>query len=237
MAHHINDRVKESTSTTGTGSFTLTGAPTGFVTFASSLTANGDTTWYCATQGADWEVGLGTRTSATVLARTTILASSNSGAAVSFSSAPTVFSTFPAKRIYGPAFSVYQSTGQSLSATTFTKLSMPNKEFDTDAAFDSTTNNRFQPTVPGYYQLSGAVGFPAPGVTTNYTLSIYKNGAEIRRALQGTSQIYAISVSALVYMNGSTDYAELFAYVNAAATTDGKSYNCNFQGTYIRPPA
>ena len=96
MAFKIADRVRESSSTTGTGAFTLTGAVTGFDTFASILNINGDTTWYCAQYGAEWEVGLGTRTSATVLARTTVLASSNADALVNFTAPPFVFITMPA---------------------------------------------------------------------------------------------------------------------------------------------
>lgn len=88
MGHIIADRVKDTTTTTGTGNVTLAGsAPNGFRTFASVL-ANNDTTYYCIAgqSGTEWEVGVGTYVSATpALARTTILASSNAGAAVSFS--------------------------------------------------------------------------------------------------------------------------------------------------------
>jgi len=83
----IFDRVRETTITAGTGALTLAGAATGFRTFTSVL-ANGDTCYYCAAhQSADeWEVGIGTfTTSGTTLARTTVLASSNAGAAVNFS--------------------------------------------------------------------------------------------------------------------------------------------------------
>lgn len=98
MAHKLGDRVKELSSTSGLTAFTLSGAVSGFATFASVLTADGDTTWYCAVNGTEWEVGLGTRTSATALARTTLLASST-GSAVNFSAPPTVFCTYPASQI------------------------------------------------------------------------------------------------------------------------------------------
>jgi hypothetical protein len=81
------DRVKETTTTTGTGTVTLAGAATGYRTFTSVL-ADQDTCYYCiAGQGtSEWETGLGTfTTSGTTLARTTVLASSNSGNAVNFS--------------------------------------------------------------------------------------------------------------------------------------------------------
>jgi hypothetical protein len=98
MALVLADRVKETTTTTGTGTVTLGGASTGFQSFA--VVGNGNTTHYCiAGQGtAEWEVGVGTYTSSgTTLARTTILASSNAGSAVNFSAGTKdVFVTYPA---------------------------------------------------------------------------------------------------------------------------------------------
>lgn len=102
MAHVIKDRVKVTSTTTGTGTYTLGTAVTGFVDF--SVIGNGNTTYYCATDGTDWEVGVGTYTSAgTTLARTTILASSNAGAAVNWAAGTrTIFCDAPAK--YLPSF-------------------------------------------------------------------------------------------------------------------------------------
>ena len=99
MAHVINDRVKETTTTTGTGAVSLGGAVTGFETFTANL-SNGDTIYYCCTDNTNFEVGLGTFTaSGTTLARTTILASSNSNNAFSWSSGTrTIFCTLPAAK-------------------------------------------------------------------------------------------------------------------------------------------
>lgn len=98
MAFVVKDRVKETTTTTGTGTVTLLGAATGFQSF--SAIGNSNSTYYCiASQtGSEWEVGIGTYTSSgTTLSRTTILASSNSGSAVSFSAGTKdVFVTYPA---------------------------------------------------------------------------------------------------------------------------------------------
>jgi hypothetical protein len=100
MALVLADRVRETTTTTGTGTVTLAGAVTGFQSF--SVVGNGNTTYYTiAGQGtAEWEVGIGTYTSAgTTLARTTVLASSNSGSLVTFSAGTKdVFVTYPAGR-------------------------------------------------------------------------------------------------------------------------------------------
>jgi hypothetical protein len=99
MALVISDRVKETTTTTGTGTLTLAGAITGFETFTVNL-SDGDTTYYACTDNTDFEVGLGTFTaSGTTLARTTILASSNSGSAVNWGAGTrTVFCTLPAAK-------------------------------------------------------------------------------------------------------------------------------------------
>ena len=99
MALVIKDRVKETTTTTGTGTYTLAGAVTGFETFTSNL-SNSDTTYYACTDNTDFEVGIGTfTTSGTTLARTSILASSNSNSAVNWSSGTrTIFMTYPADK-------------------------------------------------------------------------------------------------------------------------------------------
>ena len=102
MALVVKDRVKETSTTTGTGTFTLAGAVSGFQSF--SAIGNANTTYYAIVGGSQWEVGLGTYTSSgTTLSRDTILASSNSGSAVNFSAGTKdVFCTYPAgKAVYG----------------------------------------------------------------------------------------------------------------------------------------
>ena len=98
MALLVKDRIKETTTTTGTGTITLAGAATGYQAF--SVIGNASTTYYAIedANGTGWEVGLGTYTlSGTTLARTTILASSNSGAAITLTSGThDVFVTYPA---------------------------------------------------------------------------------------------------------------------------------------------
>ena len=98
MAFVLADRVKETTTSTGTGTVTLLGASTGYQSF--SAIGNGNTTYYtiAGQTGSEWEVGVGTYTSAgTTLSRTTVLSSSNSGSLVSFSAGTKdVFVTYPA---------------------------------------------------------------------------------------------------------------------------------------------
>jgi hypothetical protein len=99
MALLVNDRVKETSTTTGTGSFTLAGAVTGFETFSSAI-GNTNTTYYAIvnTTNGEFEVGLGT-VGAGTLSRDTILSSSNSDAAVDFAAGTkNVFCTLPASK-------------------------------------------------------------------------------------------------------------------------------------------
>ena len=98
MAFVVKDRVKETSTTTGTGTFTLAGASTGFQAF--SVIGDGNTTYYTITDGTDWEVGIGTYTSSgTTLSRDTILESSNAGSAVNWGAgSKDVFCTYPAER-------------------------------------------------------------------------------------------------------------------------------------------
>lgn len=99
MAFVIADRVKETTTTTGTGTITLLGASTGFQSFA--VIGNANTTYYCIAgqTGNEWEVGIGTYTaSGTTLARTTVFSNSlgTQPSALSFSAGTKdVFVTYP----------------------------------------------------------------------------------------------------------------------------------------------
>lgn len=96
MALVLKDRVRESSTTTGTGTFTLGGAVTGFQSF--SVIGNGNKTYYNASGNGQWEVGIGTYSSGT-LTRDVVLSSSNSSSLVDFSAGTKdIFVTYPAGR-------------------------------------------------------------------------------------------------------------------------------------------
>lgn len=126
----LADRVRETTTVAGTGTATLLGAVTGFQSFA--VVGNANTTYYCiAGQGtSEWEVGIGTYTlSGTTLARTTVLASSNAGALVTFSAGiKDVFVTYPAgysvnaTNNAGTAGQILASNGTGTAPTWETKI-------------------------------------------------------------------------------------------------------------------
>ena len=113
MAFVLNDRVKETSTSTGTGTINLAGAETGFETFVSGVGTTNNT-FYCISHDGtnEFEVGIGTVTDATpdTLSRDTIISSSNSDSTVDFSAGTkTVFCTYPAKR----------APSASMTATTY----------------------------------------------------------------------------------------------------------------------
>ena len=100
MAFVVASRVKETSATTGTTTpIELAGAASGYQTFVAGV-GNGNVTYYCIESGSDWEVGIGTVTDASpdTLSRTTIIASSNSGNAITMANTSTVFCTEPGAR-------------------------------------------------------------------------------------------------------------------------------------------
>ena len=112
MAFKLNDRVKESSATTGTGTFTLGGAVSGFESFSAGI-GGGNTTYYCIfeTGTNNFEVGFGTLNGgASTLARTNVISSSNSDALVNFAGATEVFCTVPGAKISLPKPEEYGSS-------------------------------------------------------------------------------------------------------------------------------
>jgi hypothetical protein len=138
----------------------------------------------------------------------------------------------------GPAFSAYLSTNQSVSSATYTKVQCNTEEFDTNSNYDPTTNYRFTPTVAGYYQINGAIDIGTSSISAGIAV-IYKNGSAFKFGVGfGGSNLFnfnRVTVSALVYLNGTTDYVELYGYV--IATTPifyGGSSTTYFQAAMVR---
>jgi hypothetical protein len=135
MALILKDRVKESSSSSGTGNITLGGAIPGYQTFNAAI-ATGSTVYYTIhnlTAGFDteWEVGLGTFTSPATLARTTVLSSSNSGSAVNFTAGASgleVFITQPAEEaVYlNQATGLVEIGGNGTNTVSFTNINTTN---------------------------------------------------------------------------------------------------------------
>ena len=106
-----------------------------------------------------------------------------------------------------PTFSAYLSSIQSVTTSTYSKVQINSVIFDTSSAFNTSTF-RYTPLVAGYYQINGAIN--PNTTTTSLTALIYKNGVAVS-AGQGTSA--SATTSTIVFLNGSTDYIELYAYL------------------------
>ncbi len=115
----------------------------------------------------------------------------------------------------GPAFAAYATTLTNTATATWTKVVMITEEFDTDNCYNTGTS-RFQPTVAGYYQVNGSVyaGYAFQ------TVALFKNGAEFKRGAMNNSaaNILQTTVSSVVYLNGTSDYVELYWYQASGAT-------------------
>lgn len=137
----------------------------------------------------------------------------------------------------GPAFSAYLNNNQSITTSTFTKIQCNIEEFDTASAFDNATNYRFQPLVAGYYQINGEVS--GQGATlTRLIVMIYKNGTLYKLGYDTATSPVKGGVSSIVYLNGSTDYVELYAFMSgttlSAAGSSGDPSPTYFNGALIR---
>lgn len=119
----------------------------------------------------------------------------------------------------GPAFSAYRSSAQTISNATFTKVQFNAEDFDTAGCYDNSTNYRFTPTVAGYYQFNWMIQTTA-SVGTLFLTLLYKNGSPEKRGEAITGGSYSSGGSALLYMNGTTDYAEVYIYQASGSSKD-----------------
>lgn len=134
----------------------------------------------------------------------------------------------------GPAFSAYLAANQSAPSTSvWTKVALNAERFDTNNNFNTSTN-RFIPTVAGYYQINGAINFVS-GATSLCACALYVNGAFYKSGeAQTGATAYQILVSDLIYLNGSTDYVELYVYVSSTTALTGTAVYTGMSGSLVR---
>jgi len=148
----------------------------------------------------------------------------------------------------GPAFSAYSANTQSLTSGTFTKVQLNTEQFDTAGAFNATGSTvgtapaySFNPQIAGYYQINARV----TGLGNTWTrglLSIFKNGGEAFRgsdiSTPANSSTLVLTSSIIFYMNGTTDYLELYAYCSGSNltlyTSSSAVESCMMNGTLVR---
>jgi hypothetical protein len=138
-----------------------------------------------------------------------------------------------------PAFSAGLTSAQTVSNATFTKIQCNSEEFDTANCYDNSTNYRFTPNVAGYYQVNGSVNITS-STNSEVLCVIYKNGSAAKWGVYLTRTALANDassvVSALIYLNGSTDYIELYGYIAGSGTLQfiAPATRTYFQASLVR---
>jgi hypothetical protein len=149
----------------------------------------------------------------------------------------TTFKVFIERKSAQPIFAATNATSQSVTTATATKVTLGAEIYDSNSNFASS---RFTPTVAGYYQINGTLRGNATNLV-NCTVMLYVNGAEYRRGgtlnVAAASAAETVTVSEVIYFNGTTDYVELWGIV--AGTTPTFAFvdvaqACAFSGHFIR---
>lgn len=132
--------------------------------------------------------------------------------------------------VNGPAFSAYQSSPQTLSSSTNTKILFQTEEWDTNNNFSSST---FTPTVAGYYQINSAIR-----LNSSYSggrLMLYKNGSLIKTGSDsGSATVAVFSLSSTVYCNGTTDYIDIYALIGTGQALSAAAWDTWVNGCLVR---
>lgn len=145
----------------------------------------------------------------------------------------TLPSTSGTLALNGPTFSATSNANQSISAATFTLVSLQTENWDTATSFNNTGSTvtlngisvpayAFAPVIAGYYQVNYAIDSGSSTSPIRSLACLYKNGSQYRFAtnMVGTTS-YGNSGSSLVYLNGTTDYIQMYAYIQASTAVVG----------------
>jgi len=117
---------------------------------------------------------------------------------------------------------VYQSSAQSIPSGDVTKVQFDTKVYDNDNEYDNSTNYRFTAKAEGYYHINTTCSMYDPGADKYGCVIIKKNGIEVARTLENYGSINGVyqNVSTDVYLNGSTDYIEVYVQHNKGSNLD-----------------
>jgi hypothetical protein len=128
-----------------------------------------------------------------------------------------------------PAFRAYQNTNQTITANTFTKINFQAESFDTDGCFASS---RFTPTTAGKYYFNWTLDVNSISIRDIF---FYKNGANVAGMFFNSPQSHSAMQNSLFFdMNGTTDYMEIYCYINATTTIQSGSEYSYFEGFGVR---
>jgi hypothetical protein len=156
---------------------------------------------------------------------------------VSFAAQPLINGVAP------PAFRAFLGSNQTVSTTINTKVTLTNETFDTASCFNNTGSTAggipayaFLPNVAGYYQINANIGASSPSNLNYNYIQIRKNGLEDSRAIYGPYGAGASygSVSNIIFLNGSTDYVELFVQLAGDGTLNALADFTIMSGCLVR---
>jgi hypothetical protein len=222
MSFKVFDRVKETTSTTGSGTITLGGAAYGFQSFSDVL-SSGDTTFYAIVNGSSWETGLGTFAGGT-LSRDTVFESSNSGNLIDLSATSDVYITYPASK------SVYRNSNDQVVITSsgirFSDGSIQVVASTGIAEYTAGTGLQLN---AGEFSIDDTVvqtGDLAAYSTTSYVNTVSGNLQSEISALQAASGDYAQSGDNVSIFVNDAGYLTSHPSISAASSSDnsGRTY-------------
>lgn len=126
----------------------------------------------------------------------------------------------------GPAFKAV-GTGQTVATGVSTKITFGTEQYDTHNCYDAA-NSKFQPNIAGYYQINCNVQYSGTGYTAYFVVQLFKNGSNYEEISVIQALTYAhVATSTLVYLNGTTDYLEVFAtqIQGGSQTMNGVSFS------------
>ena len=221
MALILNDRVKETSTTTGLSDFALGGAATGFQSFSAGVGAN-NTTYYAVYDATDWEVGLGTLSGdGLTLARTTIYKSSNANNKVNFGAgAKSVFVTYPADI----ASSALQPSDNVSSLTNdagyigSADIGVNVQAYDANITTATNTQTLTNKTVTGLKETKVAMGADNIDLSTgNYFTKTIAGATTL--TVSNTATSGSVSAFVLELTNGGSATVTFFSGVTWAAAT------------------
>ena len=138
-----------------------------------------------------------------------------------------------------PAFEAFLTSDQTVSDATLTKCQVNSEIFDTDNCYDNSTNYRFTPNVAGRYNVYGALHFEADADNrlAGVEIAIYKNGSVYSdlpiQFYTNYEKKMTPFISSVIYLNGSSDYVELYGWNNVTTGTATFGGNSSVAITYF----